>query len=182
MTKPITLRARQLRTVSPLPETIEQLPRLDLYIIVEDVLDTYNVGAIFRVADSLAVKKVYLCGRTLTPPNTKIKNASVNTWQWVPWEYCESATEAIKKLRIEVPDVFVAAIEQAAESVLYYKTKYTLPTALIVGNETRGIDQKTLSATDAIIELPMYGVNASLNVIASLAVVAFHVAHTTIDS
>ena len=172
--KPLTLRARQLRTVSPLPQAVETLPRHELYIIVEDVLDTYNVGAIFRVADAIAAKKVYLCGRTLTPPNSKIKHASVNTWQWVPWEYCATAAEAITAVRTIAPGITVMALEQDNASVPYNEVPYRLPLALIVGNETRGVSEQTRAAADQIVELPMYGVNASVNVIAALAAVAFH--------
>lgn len=178
--KPLTLRARQLRTVSPLPETVEKLPRHDVYIIVEDVLDTYNVGAIFRVADAVAAQKVYLCGRTLTPPNAKIKHASVNTWQWVSWEYQPTAAAAIADVRSMVPGVHVVAIEQDEQSVPYDRQQYALPIALIVGNETRGVSHETRALADQIIELPMYGVNASINVIAALSVVAFRVISNTI--
>ena len=177
--KPLTLRARQLRTVSPLPEVVGKLPRHELYIIVEDVLDTYNVGAIFRVADAVAAKKVYLCGRTLTPPNSKIKHASVNTWQWVPWEHKETAAQAIADVRSSAHDICVIAIEQDEKSVPYDQLTYTLPTALVVGNETRGVSNETRQLVDQIAELTMYGVNASVNVIAALAAVAFHVISKT---
>ena len=52
--------------------------------------------------------------------------------------------------------------------------EYKLPFALVVGHESEGVAKKTLDSCDAIVEIPMHGVNKSLNVIVSAAVVAFH--------
>src|SRR3989338_5996957 len=107
-----------------------------IYIILDNVLDTYNIGAIFRLADAVAAKKVFLCGGTATPPNHRIKKASINTTEWVDWEYCESAVEAIHELRTTNHELQVVAIEQDKRSVPYDKFDYKLPIALVVGHES----------------------------------------------
>ena len=48
------LNARQLRRKKPTKEERATIPRQPIYIILEDVLDTYNVGAIFRLAEAVA--------------------------------------------------------------------------------------------------------------------------------
>ncbi len=150
------------------------LPKNDVYIILDNVLDTYNVGAIFRLADAAAIKKLYLCGGTETPPNPRIKKSSINTTEVVEWEYCASAAEVIKDLRFKIKDLQVVAIEQTAESVLYNKFEYNLPIALVVGNESYGVSEEVLKMADAVVELPMYGVNISLNVMVSLGIVLYY--------
>ncbi len=167
------LKPIQLRTSQPTQEQLDSIKRQEIYIILDDVLDTYNTGSIFRLADAVGAKKIFLCGRTETPPNTRIKKASINTWQWVPWEYCESATEAISKVREQVPDVQVIAVEQDARSVDFKNFDYKLPIALTVGNETDGCSQETLSNCDSIVELPMFGINTSLNVMVTLGIVLY---------
>src|SRR5713226_9237224 len=93
------LGASQLRTTKSTDRERSQIKRNPVYIILDSVLDTYNVGAIFRLADAVAAEKVILCGLTETPPHTRIKKASINTTEWVSWEYCETAVEAIKKVK-----------------------------------------------------------------------------------
>ncbi|MCL6096671.1 MAG: TrmH family RNA methyltransferase, partial [Patescibacteria group bacterium] len=68
--------AKELRTTRPSKKDLAKIKRRENYFILEDVLDTYNVGGIFRLADAIGVKKVYLCGLTETPPNPRIKKAS----------------------------------------------------------------------------------------------------------
>ncbi len=81
MNKSLKFKPKQLRNISPLPDAINQLKKNGIYIILDNIMDTYNIGGIFRLADAVSAKKIYLCGITATPPNTKIKKASVNTWQ-----------------------------------------------------------------------------------------------------
>ena len=169
----IKLKAAELRVSSPSKEDLEKIKRREIYFILDDVLDTYNVGGIFRLADAIGVKKIYLCGQTETPPNTRIKKASINTTEWVDWEYAVSAKEAILKLKSEILDLRVVAVEQDKKSVPYMEIDYKLPLALVVGNETTGCLKQTLEVCDAVAEIPMWGVNTSLNVIISLGIVSY---------
>lgn len=169
------MNSKQLRMVGESEAILRQAQdkRRPIYFIVENVYDTYNVGGLFRLADALNVAKIYLCGETEIPPNHKIVKASIGTYKIVPWEYKSSAKEAIDALRSTIHALRVLAVEQAKGSVDYRKAKYSLPLALIVGNETGGVTEETLKLCDQIVEIPMLGVNTSLNVIVSAAIVGY---------
>lgn len=181
------LNAKQLREVGE-NEVRPLEKRSPLYFILENIYDTYNIGGIFRLADALNVSKIYLCGETEIPPNSKIQKASIGTYKIVPWEYKSSSLEAIRELRTypvsthpsnplsrgeEKGCVQIIAVEQDVKSVEYTKINYQYPVALLVGNETYGVLPETLKEVDAIAEIPMFGVNRSLNVIVSLSIVAY---------
>lgn len=171
------LNARELRDVADgeVPAALTAIKRRPLYLILENVYDTYNVGGLFRLADALAVEKIYLCGQTEVPPNHKIKKASIGTYKIVPWEYCETAKEAIDRLRSQEKNekLKIYAVEQSEKSVPYTTVSYAYPFALLVGNETSGVIPSTLELVDTIVEIPMWGINKSLNVIVSAAIVAY---------
>lgn len=171
----IKLNAKQLRTTEPEPEAIKKIKKNPIYIILDNVLDTYNVGSIFRLADAVAAEKVYLCGETLTPPNSRIKKASINTWQWVKWEYAESALGAISKLKAQMSNIKIVAVEQDKRSKPFYEVKYEFPLAIVVGHETNGVTKEVLDMADTIVELPMWGINKSLNVMVSLGIVLYEI-------
>lgn len=155
---------------------LKGLKRRPVFFILEDILDTYNIGGLFRLADALMVEKVFLCDRTSTPPNNRIFKASVGTDKVVPWEYRKSSRDSIKTLRKKLPKIQIVAIEQDKKSVDYRKIQYSLPIALVIGNESDGISQETLKLVDHIAEIPMWGINKSLNVIVSAAIVSYFVA------
>ena len=169
----IRLGAKELRTTKPSEREIAKIKKNPIYIILDNVLDTYNVGAIFRLADAVAAEKVILCGETETPPHTRIKKASINTTEWVAWEYAETAISAVASIKYEVLGIKIIAIEQSTKSVQYDKVDYPFPLALVVGNETIGVSQEVLKIADQIVELPMWGVNKSLNVMVSLGIVLY---------
>src|SRR3990167_9574648 len=108
----IRLGAKDLSTKKPTPQEFAKIKKNPIYIILDNVLDTYNIGAIFRLADAVAAEKVILSGASETPPHTRIKKASINTTEWVAWEYAESASQAILNLKSKILNLKVIAIEQ----------------------------------------------------------------------
>jgi len=168
------LGARELRTTEPTKEQLKKIKRNQIYIILDNVLDTYNVGSLFRLADALAAKKIYLCGQTETPPNPKIKKASIETWKWIPWEYQKNALALVRKLKKN--GVQIIAVEQDKKSISYKNFTPKFPLAIIVGNETYGIQKEILKEANLIVELPMWGVNKSLNVMVTAGIVLYKIA------
>ena len=171
----LKLNAQELRTTEPTEEQIKAIKRQPIYIVLDNVLDTYNVGSIFRLADAVAAEKIYLCGETLTPPNPRIKKASVSTWKWVEWEYVESAAMAVSKLKMENEKLKIIAVEQDVRSQPFNKVRYELPLALVVGNETYGVSKEVLDMADMIVEMPMFGVNKSLNVMVCSGIILYEI-------
>lgn len=167
------LNARQLRTTPVDEEIAHSIKKNSVTIILDNVLDTYNVGSIFRLADAVAAEKVILCGQTLTPPNSRIKKASINTTGWVNWEYAECTLEAVSALKKQ--GVQIVAVEQDVRSKPFYEVKYQFPLAIIVGNETTGITKDVLDQADLIVEMPMWGINTSLNVMVSAGIILYEI-------
>ncbi len=162
---------RELRKGQPTPEEITSIPRQPIVLVLDDVQDTFNVGALFRVADAVAAERVYLCGQTPIPPNPRIHKAAVGTEQWVPWEHRAHITQLIMELKAQGRAII--AVEQHPRSISYTELSVTSPVALIVGHETYGVSQQALELADVIVELPMLGVTRSLTVAAAAAVVAY---------
>src|SRR3989344_1508154 len=154
----IKLGAAELRTTIPNPEELKKIKKNPICIILDNVMDTYNVGSIFRLADAVAAEKVILCGQTETPPHTRIKKASINTTEWVDWEYRETTVDALKKLKNEIPELKIVAVEQHSKSVPFDEYEYQFPLALVVGHESEGVSEDVLKMADAVVELPMFGV------------------------
>src|SRR5258708_287349 len=181
MSSMIKIAAKELRITKLLEKDIKAIKKNPIYIILDNVLDTYNIGAVFRLADALAVEKVILCGQTETPPNSRIKKASINTTEWVSWQYADSAAIAISNLKshpsLSGSKIQVVAIEQDKRSIPYTKANYQFPLALVIGHETSGVSPEALELVDQIVELPMWGVNISLNVMVSLGIVLYEVMH-----
>ncbi|HOZ80702.1 MAG TPA: TrmH family RNA methyltransferase [Candidatus Woesebacteria bacterium] len=142
-----------------------------LVLVLDQVLDTYNIGSFFRLAEALNVEKLCLCGPVVTPPNLKIHRASIGTWKWVNWQQYNSTIDCLRDLK--KAGYQIVACEQGPKTVNYQQAKYQFPLAIIAGSESNGISKDVLSLCDQIIEIPMYGVNISLNVLVATAIISF---------
>ena len=107
------LNAKQLRDVKEedIIDKLKIIKRRPIYFILENIYDTYNIGGLFRLADALAIEKMYICGESEIPPNSKIKKASIGTYKVVNWEYKKTAGEAIEELR-SIDSMKIIAVEQ----------------------------------------------------------------------
>lgn len=177
----IKLGAKELRVTKPTPEDLSKIKRRPIYLILDNILDTYNIGGLFRLADAVVAEKVILCGQSETPPSSRIHKAAVGTEEWVPWQYEPSAQIAISKLKSQISNIKIITVEQDPRSVFYTEaidSKFKIlnsPIAIIVGHETDGVSKEALDMADLIVEIPMFGVNKSLNVIVSAAVVLYKI-------
>jgi len=66
-------------------------------------------------------------------------------------------------------------LETEKSAIPYFKFKPKFPLAILVGNEKRGIDKRTLKKADIILKIPMFGKKESLNVAVAFAILAYHI-------
>ena len=144
-----------------------------LHIILDNIRSVYNVGSIFRTADSTGCAKLYLCGMTPTPDNPKMKKTALGATDSVPWEYYNTTVDAINQLRITNNGLRVVAIELTEKSKHFQKIEYSDPVALIFGHEKRGVSQIVLEMCDDFVMIPMGGVKESLNVATTAGILMF---------
>jgi tRNA G18 (ribose-2'-O)-methylase SpoU len=149
-----------------------KLKRQPIVFVLDNIVDTYNIGSFFRLADALSIKKIYLCGQVVTPPNIKIHRSSIGTWKWVTWEQINRVGDCLKKIKTEGYQIYTC--EQTKNSQNYLTLDYQAPLALVFGSETDGVSKEAIEISDKIVEIPMFGINKSLNVLVSAAVIGYH--------
>ncbi|MFV9616623.1 MAG: TrmH family RNA methyltransferase, partial [Gammaproteobacteria bacterium] len=73
--------------------------KFPLSIIANDISSTANIGSLFRLCDALGIEKLYLCGDTAAPPNSKINKTSRSTEKYVDYEFFDNAKTLVAKLK-----------------------------------------------------------------------------------
>ncbi|KKU08280.1 MAG: tRNA/rRNA methyltransferase [Candidatus Magasanikbacteria bacterium GW2011_GWA2_45_39] len=140
-------------------------------MILPNIRSRFNVGSIFRTADAVGVRKIFLTGYTPRPPHSKIDKVALGATESVPWAYFRQTAPLIKKLKAE--GVQIIALEKTRGSVSLYKIIPKFPCALIVGNEVEGVTARVRKFADAVVHLPMRGVKESLNVSVAFGAAAY---------
>src|SRR6185369_12024537 len=113
----IKLGARDLRHTKPAEGDLKDYKKNPIYLILDNVIDTYNIGSLFRLADAIGATKLFICGETEYPPSSRIHKAAVGTEEWVDWEKVNKTSEIIKKLKSE--GVQIVAVEQDSRAISF---------------------------------------------------------------
>ncbi len=154
-------------------EEYRALPKHPLYIILDNLRSAFNVGAIFRLCDTMRVSGLFLCGYTAAPPHVKLEKTSLGTIQYVPWKKFSHATEAVQFLKEQGIPVWAA--ETTSHSKPYDKVKIPETLGIVFGNEALGVSRGVMDVCDRLIEIPTYGFKNSLNVATACSVIGYKV-------
>ncbi len=162
----------ELLEIRKTPDEAIASKRHPVTLILDNIRSAYNVGSIFRTADSALAEQVVLCGYTPFPPQKEVLKTALGSTESVPWHYYENITDAIKTLKSQ--NVKILALELTDNSIDYTELKKEdYPLAIILGNELSGVSDEALELCDGAIEIPMYGVKHSLNVGVSTGIALF---------
>lgn len=154
-------------------EEYQRLPKHPLYLVLDHLRSAFNVGSIFRIADTARLAGLLTCGYTAHPPHPKLEKTALGTLSYIPTAHFETTLEAIESLQAQ--DIPVWGVETTSRSQTYTALSYPRPLGLVLGNEALGVGREVLERCDELVQIPMYGFKNSLNVAAACAVVVFEV-------
>jgi 23S rRNA (guanosine2251-2'-O)-methyltransferase len=163
------LRNSELNRISI--DQYKQTDKTPLIVVLDNIRSCNNIGSVFRTSDALLIEKIYLCGITATPPNKDIHKTALDAEKSVEWKYLENTEEAVAELQNDGYKVY--AIEQVENSISLpdFKPAKNEKTAIVFGNEVKGVKQSVVNICDGSIEIPQYGTKHSFNISVSAGIV-----------
>ena len=153
-------------------EDFKEADKIPVCLILDDIRSMHNVGSAFRTGDAFRIEKIYLCGITAQPPHREINKTALGATETVDWEYCESVTELVERLKPEWTIVSIEQVENST-SLLDFHPEKGKKYAFIFGNEVFGVNQDAVKQSDMCIEIPQFGTKHSLNVSVTVGVVVW---------
>ncbi len=145
---------------SDLKTAVENLTETALFLVLDNVQDPHNLGACLRTADATGVHGVIITkdnATGITPTVCKVASGAAET---VPVYQVTNLARTLRWLKDQGLWIMGAAGE-TTQTV--YKTDFTVPMALVVGTEGKGLRRLTKEQCDLLIAIPMLGKVESLN-------------------
>ena len=157
---------------SDLKTAVENLPESEtaLYLVLDNVQDPHNLGACLRTADAAGVHGVIITkdnATGITPTVCKVASGAAET---VPVYQVTNLARTLRWLKGEGLWIMGAAGE-TAQTV--YNTDFTIPMALVVGAEGKGLRRLTTEQCDVLVSVPMLGQVESLNLSVATGVLLY---------
>lgn len=142
-------------------EILEEPSKTPLFLLLDQITDARNFGAIIRTAECSGVHAIIVQNKGGAPVNADTVKTSAGAVFKIPICKVNHIKDAIYYMQSSGINV-VAATEKTEDTL--YTVDFKLPTALIMGSEEKGVNPSVLKIVDAKAKLPMYGTIGSLNV------------------
>lgn len=136
-------------------------------VVIDGVVDTTNIGAIFRSAAALGIDAVLLTPSSCDPLNRRAVRVSMGSVFLVPWTWLERPVCSLNEIGFKT-----AAMALTDDSVSIDDPQLTAEPrlAIVMGTEGDGLAKAVIASTDYVVRIPMSHHVDSLNVAAASAV------------
>ncbi len=166
------LPARALWDLTQILESIRRRNATGFLLILDQIEDPHNLGALVRTAECTGVHGVLIPRFHAAAVTPAVIKASAGATEHIPIAEVTNIVHTIRDLKQE--GFWIVGLGAEGDS-LYREPDYTVPVALVVGNEGRGIRRLVKEHCDFLVRIPLYGAVGSLNASVAGALVMYEV-------
>ncbi|MFK7934614.1 MAG: TrmH family RNA methyltransferase, partial [Saprospiraceae bacterium] len=155
-------------------EQVVQRRQPNLTVIIENVHDFHNIGAVLRSCDSVGIMEIFVLysDAHLTKNHLALgKRSSGGARKWVDVHFYTDVDACFEHVKSKYPTIL--ATHLTTESKDLYELDLTQPVALLFGNEHKGVSEAALAYTDGNFTIPQMGMVESLNISVACAVTLY---------
>lgn len=141
------------------------------FILLDGIMDPHNLGSILRTADACGAHGIIIPKHRAAGVTPTVAKISTGAIEYVPVARVTNMTQTIEELKERGLWVFGTDMEGQD----YWNMDASLPIAVVIGNEERGISPRVKKALDGVLTIPMRGHVQSLNASVAAALVMYEV-------
>ncbi len=142
----------------------------DVAVVVDGLANTGNVAAVMRTAEGLGYLNFHILSREI--PYKHSSRTSQGTEKWLDISVWDRTTDGVRALKSAGYRVIATHLDDRALPIEAYD--FTVPTALVFGNELGGVSPDLLAEADGTCIIPMSGFAQSLNISVAAATCLYH--------
>ena len=142
-------------------------------VVLEDIVDHTNVGAIFRSVAALGADAVLVSPRCADPLYRRSVRVSMGTVLQVPWTRIAEWPLGAEQLRAAGFHIAALALSDSAVSLDEFAEHPPDRVALVLGTEGDGLSREAIASADSVVRIPMHHGIDSLNVASATAVALY---------
>jgi len=168
----------EFQNIEQIVPSLFEAGKSPLFIILDKVTDVRNFGAITRTAECAAVDAIIIPEKGSARISGDAVKTSAGALHKIPVCRVQNLLQTIKFLKSSGVQI-VAATEKASD--LYYHVDFSLPTAILMGSEDKGVEVEFLRISDKLVKIPVYGEIDSLNVSVASGILMYEAVKQRMD-
>lgn len=145
---------------------------MPFFLILDCVEDPGNFGAILRVADAAGIHGIVIQSHRSVTVGAHVAKVSAGALEYVPVAVVTNVKHAIREMKEN--GVTIVGADAGAQTV-FWDLDLSMPIALVVGSEGKGLRQTVGNLCDVLVQIPMFGKINSLNVSVAASICAFEI-------
>jgi tRNA (guanosine-2'-O-)-methyltransferase len=144
----------------------------NITVILENVYDSHNVGAVMRSCDSIGIGEIFVLYTDTKKENLVIgKRPSAGSKKWMDVHFYTDREACFKHIRSKYDTIVATHLGKSAKSI--YDIDLSDSVALLFGNEHAGVSDESLKYADTNMVIPQVGMTSSLNISVACAVTLY---------
>ena len=162
------------KAYTPVEEMIKGIPAGEdaFFLMLDEIADPHNLGAILRTADAVGVHGVIIPRRRSAPLTLTVAKASAGAIEHVPVAKVANIVQTVDLLKKN--GIWLIGADPEGESLLW-EAPMNGPIALVIGGEDKGLGRLVKERCDLLVRLPMFGSINSLNASVAAALFSYEV-------
>ncbi len=140
-------------------------------LILENVHDAHNLGAVLRTAESAGISEIYALYTVESSEKIRIisgHKSSSGAKKWIDIHIYEDIDACYSAVRKKYKYIYASALSDSSYSL--YDLDLSTPVALVFGNEHRGVSEESIRRSDGVFTIPQFGFTQSLNISVACAI------------
>lgn len=150
---------------------IESKLKRKFFVILDQIEDPHNFGAILRNCDLLNITGIIILNLRQVQLNATVAKVSAGAFNYVPVCVVNNLFNTIKKLKEESFWIYATTFSKNAEK--FTNLEYNTNICLVLGNEAKGVSKKIIKTSDFNIYIPTFGNVDSFNVACASAILFY---------
>lgn len=159
-----------VRRTEPSIEELLHKEKNPCFFLLENLQDPGNLGTIVRTAEGAGVTGIIMNRETVDIYNPKVIRSTMGSVYRMPFCYVSDFGAAIRELKKEGVKWYAAHLRGSGG---HDTMDYTGPSGFLIGNESKGLSDKTADLADAYVRIPMCGQVESLNAAVASAILMY---------
>lgn len=152
-------------------ETVLNKRQPDLTVVLENVFDPHNIGAVMRTCDAVGIQDIYILNHKIAPHRNWSAKASSSAAKWLTVHQFTDPVKCFAALRQQYQKIYTTQL--STDAVSLYQLTLTVPVALVFGNEQTGVSEEIIAMADGNFIIPQVGIIKSLNISVACAVTLY---------
>jgi 23S rRNA (guanosine2251-2'-O)-methyltransferase len=140
--------------------------------ILDEIEDPHNLGSILRTAECTGVHGIIIPKRRSAGLTASVSKISAGAIEYIPVARVTNLAQTIDQLKAK--GIWIAGTDASAKQTIF-QASFSMPIALVIGNEGKGLGRLVKEKCDFLLQLPMVGHIHSLNASVAAGVTMYEV-------